>query len=172
MVWIQIRTDILWGSKLFAKGFQQTFKVTANKEVNRVAAKPHCQAIYCKYSKISDKKAQKNSANPDQTACLIRFFPVCYSEKHFVTTSILFLRKRNSKFEILEHSPYTITIVSQLVRKGTLLHSPCEEQKCKRFSLPKFGVKYQPHYQWKNRNFSLVLREKIMSLFLSKNNVP
>ena len=68
MVWIQIRTDILRRSKLFAKGFQQTLKVTSSKKVNKVAAKPHCLAIYCKYSKISDKKVQKKSADPVQTA--------------------------------------------------------------------------------------------------------
>ena len=68
MVWIQIKTDILLGSKLFAKGFWQTLKVTTSKKVNKVAAKPHCLAIYGNSSKISDKKAQKNSADPDQTA--------------------------------------------------------------------------------------------------------
>ena len=42
------------------------------------------------------KKAKTNSADPNQT--LIRVFPVCYSDNHFVN-----LNRKSKVFEILEH---------------------------------------------------------------------
>ena len=53
------------------------------------------------------KKAERNSADPDQTASLIRVFPVYYSEKHFVKTNILFENRKSKVFEILEYLSYS-----------------------------------------------------------------
>ena len=64
------------------------------------------------YGKCAKKKALEKQRRPrsDCFCSLIRGFPVCYLNKHFVNSSpdnnILFENTKRKVFEILEHLPY------------------------------------------------------------------
>ena len=55
------------------------------------------------------KRHRTNSTDPDQTVSLLKVFPICYSDNHFVNFSNdnrYFIRGQKKKvFEILEHLP-------------------------------------------------------------------
>ena len=71
---------------------------------------------------------------------LIRIFPVCHSDKHFVTpspeTNILFENRKRKKFKILEHLPYTSLQIHQITCRALtkILKTGVPEN-----SLPKSG---------------------------------